>query len=509
MISSPLAITGMHASGCEALGSLFYSLKFFDRRDQSNTQQSHHTWTDERTSNLHDQILASDEKLFCDATAVRWGIVDSVASYMPSSHLFNSCKDFLYEKRSHHKPAANILGWCDPRTTLLLDLWHDVDPSLKVIAVYREPWVTSQILKEIEPNLFLDDPYAALELWYAYNRRILSFKRHNPSQCFLIHASTIECSLGSIFDWTNLQFATAYSCENIQVKIKGPETQGYATWPYEPLYSEVYPAIYRCWKELNACADVPFHQPVKIGADQPLSLLNKTRNAKITILIPTYNQGHLLIDCIASVEESVAAAAIEADVEVIIINDGSNDASSVSVLQALQRLGYHLLTISNKGLANARNVGIRESKAPYILPIDDDNLLHSAYLTSGLEIIRADSNIAAVYGNREDFGLVVQVFKPGTTDFYKLLHMNVIDACALIRRTWLEHAGGYDISLSALEDWDLWLRILISQGKLVYFDKVCFSYCHRPSSMTMHMLQQENVFHDLVCRIRERYPSDL
>jgi glycosyltransferase involved in cell wall biosynthesis len=276
-------------------------------------------------------------------------------------------------------------------------------------------------------------------------------------------------------------------------------------WPYPMLYEAVYGEAYLCWKQLLASADAFPSAGIGNGPQQALRLARSNgSNADVDVIIPTFNQGHLLVDCIASVEEA-AAQTSGTVIELLVVDDGTTDPSSKKILSQLSDLGYRIQSIPNGGLSNARNVGIGSTSAPLIIPLDDDNLLQSGYLIEGVEMMHQNEGIAVVYGDREDFGLRCQTYRPGTVCFEDLLVMNRVDACALIRRFYVESCDGYDTSLPALEDWDLWLKILSLSAEMAYLPKVCFSYCHRSSSMTERMLDHSGLLENLVSIIRSRY----
>ncbi|MEF8751390.1 MAG: glycosyltransferase family A protein, partial [Candidatus Accumulibacter necessarius] len=83
----------------------------------------------------------------------------------------------------------------------------------------------------------------------------------------------------------------------------------------------------------------------------------------ISVIIPTYNYAHLLPRALDSVVEQLAT-----DVELIVVNDGSTDATSeVLAGYAARHPQLRVIDQANAGAAAARNHGIRESRAPYAL----------------------------------------------------------------------------------------------------------------------------------------------
>lgn len=94
---------------------------------------------------------------------------------------------------------------------------------------------------------------------------------------------------------------------------------------------------------------------------------------KVSIIIPTYNRGTLIINTLASLE---LQALTDNEMEVIIVDDGSTDGSGKLIgeyLSKTERSSWRLLVHEvNKGRAAACNTGIRTAKAPLVLFTDDD-----------------------------------------------------------------------------------------------------------------------------------------
>src|SRR4051812_30462131 len=97
----------------------------------------------------------------------------------------------------------------------------------------------------------------------------------------------------------------------------------------------------------------------------------------VSIIIPCYNSGKYLPEAL----DSISAYPDKGMYEVIIINDGSTDELTLSLLNNLQQNGEHIvLHQENKGPAAARNAGVKMAKAPYLLFLDSDNKIESNYI---------------------------------------------------------------------------------------------------------------------------------
>lgn len=199
---------------------------------------------------------------------------------------------------------------------------------------------------------------------------------------------------------------------------------------------------------------------------------------RLSIIIPCYNMGEFLPDAIASVEQCKRN-----DIEMLIINDGSTDAATLSLLKELEAKGYNVINQHNQGLAMARNNAIAMCKADYFLPLDADNKIRPAYIEKGLKILDADPSVAVVYGDAQYFGEKKGVWKSRKFDLLTLMRGNYIDACVVARKKAWEQASGYDKNISALADWDFHISAAEAGWKLKYVPEVLFDYRVRNDSM--------------------------
>jgi glycosyltransferase involved in cell wall biosynthesis len=200
----------------------------------------------------------------------------------------------------------------------------------------------------------------------------------------------------------------------------------------------------------------------------------------LAVVIPCCDQGEFLLDAVASVER-----ALSIPYELIIVNDGSREPGTIEVLSQLRAAGYRVIDQGNEGLAKARNRGIAEASAPAFLPLDADNRLRAGFVEGALDRLSRDPRVAAVYGDRIEFGMRSGRIQVGVPDLNRLLCGNYIDACAVIRTAAWRTCGGYDAKMPVPggEDWDLWLSMLSRDLVLVRLDLAAFDYRVRPDSM--------------------------
>ena len=216
---------------------------------------------------------------------------------------------------------------------------------------------------------------------------------------------------------------------------------------------------------------------------------------KISVIIPVYKQGGYVSEAI----ESVLAQTVKAD-EIIVINDGSPDASSVIAK------GYPVRVIDqvNKGLASARNTGIMNSSGDYIQPLDaDDKMLENCLEKIHQKIEETDADIVAP--SFKNFGIdnsdVILMENPTIADF-KIA--NRIGYFSAIKRSALLEVGGYSPRMTwGYEDYHLWINLLSRGKKLVTMQDILIMYRVKEQSM-IHEAQSHHV--ELMTQIVKDFP---
>jgi glycosyltransferase involved in cell wall biosynthesis len=202
--------------------------------------------------------------------------------------------------------------------------------------------------------------------------------------------------------------------------------------------------------------------------------------ARVSVIIPCYNQGHFLKDALDSL-----AACDPGTFETIIVNDGSTDSKTLEYLQQLKKEGFHIIDQLNGGLCAARNTGILASIGDYVIMLDSDNRIRPVFITKGKAAMDADPAIGVVYGNAEYFGDKKGIRKQEPFNLQKQLLVNYIDACGMIRKSVFEKVGFYDVNMKqGWEDWEMWLRIAFHGYKFFYIDDLLYDYRVREDSMS-------------------------
>lgn len=204
---------------------------------------------------------------------------------------------------------------------------------------------------------------------------------------------------------------------------------------------------------------------------------------RVTIVIPCFNQGEYLDEAVDSVLGQTFG-----DIEILIVNDGSTDEFTARLLAGYQRPRTRIIHTENRGLAEARNTGIREALGAYILPLDADDRIGPEYLGQGVAVLDQQPDVGIVYCLAETFGARSGHWPSPDYSLRRMLMGNLIFCSALFRREDWERVGGYNPNMAAgWEDWDFWLSIIGEGRKVRRIPQPLFFYRVKETSMARSM----------------------
>jgi len=175
------------------------------------------------------------------------------------------------------------------------------------------------------------------------------------------------------------------------------------------------------------------------------------------VIVPCYGDGEFVLETLASIQE-------EEPIELVLVDDGSPDEHTRSVLAELEASGTRVLRHdSNRGVGAARTTGLRATSAPYVFPLDSDDLLSPGALGHLADLLDGDPEAVVAWGDYEEFGDVALVRAvPETIDPFRLAYTNEYPPAAMFRRSFLEELGGWEhfrYRGAYYEDWDLWMSV--------------------------------------------------
>ncbi|MGH2998791.1 MAG: glycosyltransferase family 2 protein [Gaiellaceae bacterium] len=217
--------------------------------------------------------------------------------------------------------------------------------------------------------------------------------------------------------------------------------------------------------------------------------------SRIAVVIPCFNDGATLREALASIDEPC---------ETIVVDDGSTDPATLALLDELRADGVNVVRQANGGLAAARMAGVAASSAPYIQPLDADDVLTPGALTALAHALDTDPRAAAAWGDVEFFGefeLVAQ--SADRLDPWTIWYLDELPGTSMVRRTVLEQTGGWRLA-DAYEDWDFWMTVAEHGLDGVRVPAVAFRYRRDPERMSAGGLARHG---ELLAQLRARHPE--
>lgn len=219
----------------------------------------------------------------------------------------------------------------------------------------------------------------------------------------------------------------------------------------------------------------------------------------LSVVVPFYNLGPYLKDTLNSILTSTYYP-----VEVIIVNDASDDPESLRVLREIERKADPLVKIvhhrENQGLAATRNTGALAARGEFLAFVDADDMVEPEFFSQAIKILRRYENVDFVYSWQRYFGDTKGCWINWNAEFPHLLGHNMCSVIVVIRRArWLAHGMNRPEVEYALEDYDSWIRMVSAGSVGVSIPKFLTRYRVRRESMLRQMNHNQALYlYDLI-----------
>jgi len=184
----------------------------------------------------------------------------------------------------------------------------------------------------------------------------------------------------------------------------------------------------------------------------------------ISVIIPMYNSKNTIIPAI----ESVINQTYQGPIEILIINDGSSDASENIVENYIKknktRIELKLFNKKNGGVSSARNAGIFQSSGEWLAFLDSDDIWKPQKLQKQIDILNKNDNICFIGTNRNSEKY--PYFGKSKRHLFALTAKEVLlkwypqTSTVMLKKNILTTLEIYDETRTHAEDGDCWLKIL-------------------------------------------------
>lgn len=208
----------------------------------------------------------------------------------------------------------------------------------------------------------------------------------------------------------------------------------------------------------------------------------------VSVVMPAYNAA-------ATVAESVRSVLGQSypDWELIVVNDGSTDATSAVLAPFLADPRVRLIEQPNAGVGAARNTGIRRSRGEFVAFLDADDLWQEGKLALQVALFAsAPASLGLVHTRYRSFTGDPVKSRPKDDDpcFGRLpperrilVYDFIATSTVMVRARLFQSVGLFDEKLAGTEDWDLWIRILAGHGEQK-IDEALVLYRENPNGLS-------------------------
>ena len=222
--------------------------------------------------------------------------------------------------------------------------------------------------------------------------------------------------------------------------------------------------------------------------------------ARITVVVPSLNQGRFLTDAL----NSILAQGLP--LELIIMDGGSSD-DTLSIIQQFEPHLHHWQSAPDGGQAAAINNGIQRGSAPWVAWLNSDDFYYPGALRRLHQALEAHPASPFAYGQAWHVNEAGQKRMPYLTlPYQKHLLANYCGICqpaTLLRRSCWEAVGGLDESLELAFDYDLWFRLINAFGRPVSLKG--FMAANRMHNATKTSSQLDRHYDESIQVVRRHY----
>ena len=231
----------------------------------------------------------------------------------------------------------------------------------------------------------------------------------------------------------------------------------------------------------------------------------------VSVIIPTYNRAHLITRAIRSVLDQTYG-----DFELIVVDDGSTD-NTEGIVNGFNdpRIRY-IRHDKNRGVAAARNTGIKAARGSYIAFQDSDDEWLPAKMEKQLQAFKnASPKVGVVYsgiwrieGNkRKHIGYHDKKGKEEDLCHNLLKKSFIYIPSAVVRKECFTKVGMFDGEISPADDWELWIRI----SKYYHFKYVkgpLTRVYFTPDSLSSHMDEYVQAYQIILIKHEDEFKKD-
>ena len=207
----------------------------------------------------------------------------------------------------------------------------------------------------------------------------------------------------------------------------------------------------------------------------------------VTIVIPSFNQGQFLEECISSIFRQ------NIPVEVYVMDGGSTD-NSINIIKKWEAQLTGWRSHTDKGQAAAINEGVALGSAPYIYWLNSDDYLLPDKIQSLIGELENHPEASMAYGCVNNFIESTGRVYPVWVEPFSLSRLAkrciISQPGVLIRREAWDAVGGLNYHLDMAMDYDLWWRLYQQAGNPIFLEElIAVNRVHKATKTQMHRVK--------------------
>ena len=210
-----------------------------------------------------------------------------------------------------------------------------------------------------------------------------------------------------------------------------------------------------------------------------------TDNFSVSVIIPTFNRVEYLPDALDSVYSQTHPVS-----EVIVVDDGSTDHTVEKLSPSYPSVQF--LRQENQGVSSARNLGIAKASHPWIALLDSDDRWTPQKLERQINHLSQNPSLRAVHSGEKWIRDGKEINIPASLDKSKeglwersLEKCIICPSSVLLHQSVFEKTGTFDPSLAICEDYDFWLRLLLTHEIGLIDEPLVHKYGGHPDQLSM------------------------
>lgn len=216
----------------------------------------------------------------------------------------------------------------------------------------------------------------------------------------------------------------------------------------------------------------------------------------VGIVVPCFNQGQFIGECVASLE-----AQFFVGWRAVVVDDASNDGVTPSFVDEVKSPRVEVVHLArNVGVCEARNEGFRRlSDLPFHMALDADDLLEPGYIQALLDRLAAAETVGAAYGTKHAFGASKARptgWKWPRRPFDRAKRYDepfLPEAGVLFRTAALEETQGWRREFSSLaEGWDLTLQLIDAAWTVDWVEDAVYHYRRHENAVTENWTKEKS-----------------